>query len=153
MRTEQQLRHELDQSSFLLGQAIELPGPSPSQQAMQRERAVILAAALDKLPDDHREVIILRELEGLTLRNGSETTSSFNRAGSSFNRAGVAPRVGKNLPRPVGHAVKREDRDAEVISESSLSEIGRRLDRSEDSVRKLWARAVLKMRHLMGEGR
>ena len=100
VRAEQQLRRELDQSSFLLGQAIELPGPSPSQQAIQRERAVILAAALDKLPDDYREVIILRELEGLT-----------------------------------------------------LGEIGRRLDRSEDSVRKLWARAVLKMRHLMGEGR
>ena len=38
--------------------------------------------------------------------DGSETTSSLN-------RAGIAPRVGGNLSRPAGHAVKRVDRDAE----------------------------------------
>ena len=41
------------------------------------------------------------------LRDDSEITSSFN-------RAGVAPRVGKNLPRPAGHAVKQDDQDAEL---------------------------------------
>ncbi len=49
------------------------------------------------------------------VRNDSEITDSFN-------RAGIAPRVGKNLPRPAGHAVKRRDRDAEAIPESSPSE-------------------------------
>ena len=48
------------------------------------------------------------------LRNDSEIAASFN-------RAGIAPRVRENLPRPAGHAVKRRDRDAEVISGSSLS--------------------------------
>jgi RNA polymerase sigma-70 factor, ECF subfamily len=36
---------------------------SPSSQAARRERSVLLADALEKLPADYREVIILRHLE------------------------------------------------------------------------------------------
>ena len=36
---------------------------SPSSQAARRERAVLLAEALEQLPADYREVIILRHLE------------------------------------------------------------------------------------------
>ena len=39
---------------------------TPSQRASRREQAVLLADALSLLPDDYREVIILRHLEGLT---------------------------------------------------------------------------------------
>ena len=39
---------------------------SPSQQAVRREQAVLLADALQDLPEDYREVIILRQLEGLS---------------------------------------------------------------------------------------
>ena len=39
---------------------------SPSQQAVRREQAVLLADALQELPEDYREVIILRQLEGLS---------------------------------------------------------------------------------------
>lgn len=39
---------------------------SPSQRASRREQAVLLADALDRLAPDHREVVILRHLEGLT---------------------------------------------------------------------------------------
>src|SRR5207244_11199289 len=38
---------------------------SPSQVAMRKERVLILADALGRLPDDHREVLVLRHLEGL----------------------------------------------------------------------------------------
>jgi len=38
---------------------------SPSQQAARREQAVLLADALDQLPPDYREVIILHHLEDL----------------------------------------------------------------------------------------
>ncbi|HYT90864.1 MAG TPA: sigma-70 family RNA polymerase sigma factor [Gemmataceae bacterium] len=38
---------------------------SPSLAAMRKERAILLAEALARLPADHREVLILRHLEGL----------------------------------------------------------------------------------------
>jgi RNA polymerase sigma-70 factor (ECF subfamily) len=41
------------------------PGSSPSGQAARREQAVLLADALDRLPEHYREVIVLRHLEGL----------------------------------------------------------------------------------------
>ena len=39
---------------------------SPNSQASRREQAVLLADALEDLPEDYREVIILRQLEGLS---------------------------------------------------------------------------------------
>jgi len=42
------------------------PRSSPSGQAVRRERAVLVAEALEKLPADYREVIVLRHFEGLT---------------------------------------------------------------------------------------
>jgi RNA polymerase sigma-70 factor (ECF subfamily) len=38
---------------------------SPSQAAMRQERVLLLVAALGRLPDDYREVLVLRHLEGL----------------------------------------------------------------------------------------
>ena len=38
---------------------------SPSEQAVRREQSVFLADALERLPDDYREVLILRHLEEL----------------------------------------------------------------------------------------
>ena len=42
------------------------PISSPSQQASRREQVVLLADALALLPEDYREVIVLRHLEGLS---------------------------------------------------------------------------------------
>ncbi len=42
------------------------PQSSPSQQAARRERAELLVGALDRLPPAYREVIVLRNLEGLS---------------------------------------------------------------------------------------
>lgn len=70
---------------------------SPSQRAERREQAVLLADALERLPADYREVIILRHLEGLT-----------------------------------------------------FPEVARRMGRSQDSVEKLWVRALARLRQVFG---
>lgn len=41
------------------------PGPSPSQLLVSAERELCLAAAIDTLPDDYQQVIVLRNLERL----------------------------------------------------------------------------------------
>src|SRR5262249_27009683 len=65
-RLEQDLRGGIDQSSRMLAGQRAAPGASPSDGASRRERAVLFAEALGRLPDDYREVIVLRHLEGLT---------------------------------------------------------------------------------------
>ncbi len=66
VRLERQLTLELDQSSQALDRGLVNPRSSPSEQASRREQAVLLAEALGRLPDDVRELLILRHLEGLT---------------------------------------------------------------------------------------
>jgi RNA polymerase sigma-70 factor, ECF subfamily len=65
LQLEQQLVQDLDRSSAWLGQSLEAPHSSPSEQAARREQAVLLARAMEQLPNDYREAIILRHLEGL----------------------------------------------------------------------------------------
>jgi RNA polymerase sigma-70 factor (ECF subfamily) len=66
VRLERELEADVDKSSHVLDQGLVAPHSSPSQQAIRRERAVLLADALDRLPEDYREVIILRQMEGLS---------------------------------------------------------------------------------------
>jgi RNA polymerase sigma-70 factor, ECF subfamily len=66
LRLERALADELDQSSRALNESLIATHSSPSQQAVRREQAVLLADALQDLPEDYREVIILRQLEGLS---------------------------------------------------------------------------------------
>jgi RNA polymerase sigma-70 factor (ECF subfamily) len=66
VRLERQLADELDHSSQVLRLRLVSPYSSPSQQAARREQAVLLADALQQLPDSYREVIILSHLEGLS---------------------------------------------------------------------------------------
>jgi RNA polymerase sigma-70 factor (ECF subfamily) len=60
------LEQSLAQSSQRLGDMLAAPGSSPSQQAVRHEQEVMLADVLARLPDDYREVLILRNLEGLS---------------------------------------------------------------------------------------
>ena len=60
------LEDALAQSSQRLGAMLADSGSSPSARASDREQEVLLADVLAKLPDDYREVIILRNLEGLS---------------------------------------------------------------------------------------
>ena len=98
VRLERQLAVQLDQSSRLLDRGLIDPGSSPSQQASRREQAVLLADALARLPEDYREVIILRHLQGL-----------------------------------------------------SFAEVSSRMERSLDSVEKLWMRGLARLRQVMGD--
>jgi RNA polymerase sigma-70 factor (ECF subfamily) len=66
IRLERQLFADLDNSSRALDRGLMAPHSSPSKQAARREQAVQLANALDKLPADYREVIILHNLEYLS---------------------------------------------------------------------------------------
>jgi len=98
VRLERELATDLDNSSRALGEKLIASLSSPSQQAMQREQVVLLADALERLPTDYREVIILRHLEG-----------------------------------------------------ASFPEVARRMERSVDSVQKLWLRALARLRRAFGE--
>ncbi len=72
VRLEREIANAFDQSSMALDQAFVAQGSSPSQQASRREQAVLLADALSDLPDDYREVLVLRHLEGLTFPKVAE---------------------------------------------------------------------------------
>jgi RNA polymerase sigma-70 factor (ECF subfamily) len=95
-RLEQQLGELLDRSAEILDRGLLFTTSTPSQHAVRREQAVLLADALAHLADDYREVIILRHLEGLAFR-----------------------------------------------------EVAFRMGRSEDSVQKLWVRALTHLRRLL----
>jgi RNA polymerase sigma-70 factor (ECF subfamily) len=97
VRLEEELAADLDDSAGLLGRELVAPLTSPSVQAVRREQSVLLADALDQLPEDYREVLILRHLEGLT-----------------------------------------------------FPEIARRMERSQDSVEKLWLRGLARLRQVFG---
>lgn len=72
VRLEREIEDAFDRSSVLLDRGLVAPTSSPSQQAVRREQAVILADALDQLPDDYRDVLVLRHLEGLTFPRVAE---------------------------------------------------------------------------------
>lgn len=95
-RLEKPLDLQLDQTSQLLDRGFFAPGNSPSQSLVRRERGTELAQALAALPEDYREVIILRHME--------------------------------ELP---------------------FADVAARMERSLDSVQKLWLRALSKLRSLL----
>jgi RNA polymerase sigma-70 factor (ECF subfamily) len=66
VRLERQLAVELDQSSMALDRGLVAPQSSPSEQASRREQSLALAEALRRLPEEYRELLILRHLEGLS---------------------------------------------------------------------------------------
>jgi RNA polymerase sigma-70 factor (ECF subfamily) len=65
VRLERQLGDELDRSSDALGNALAASQTSPSQHAVRRERAVLLADALRGLPTDYADVIMYHHVDGL----------------------------------------------------------------------------------------
>jgi RNA polymerase sigma-70 factor (ECF subfamily) len=98
VRLERQLADELDESSRAMDLGLAAKQSSPSQQAVRRERAILLADALNDLPRYYAEVIIGHHLEGL-----------------------------------------------------SFPDVARRMNRSLDSVKKLWVRAMARLRRVLQE--
>ena len=60
-----QAQAHLSRSSLKLERILADPGPSPSAAAREHERAVVFANQLAKLSPAYREVIVLRNLQGL----------------------------------------------------------------------------------------
>jgi RNA polymerase sigma-70 factor (ECF subfamily) len=63
---ERSLDETLSEASGRLGDLIPATGTSPSRKAVNRERELLLAQLLERLPEDHRDVLVLRHLEGLS---------------------------------------------------------------------------------------
>lgn len=68
----EQVSAAMDRSAADFAQSLADPGPSPSFPLRQRERAVILANQLSKLRPQYREVIVLRNLQGLSFDEVAE---------------------------------------------------------------------------------
>jgi RNA polymerase sigma-70 factor (ECF subfamily) len=66
LRLERQLAADLERSSQALERGLVAPGSSPSARAEHHEDARRLAEALEQLPDDYRDVVVLRHMQGLT---------------------------------------------------------------------------------------
>lgn len=95
---ERALDADLDQSSRALGEGLIAHQTTASQHASRREQAVLLANALEQLPDDYRQVIVLHHLQALP-----------------------------------------------------FAEVARRMQRTAGAVEKLWIRALMQLRGLLGD--
>jgi len=60
------IEESLGESSRRLGEAVLASGTSPSEGAIRHERERKLADALGRLPDDYRDVILMRNIENLS---------------------------------------------------------------------------------------
>jgi len=67
-----QTLERLDRSAECLAVQLADPGPSPSAAVHRRERAVELADQLAQLKPDYRDVIVLRNLQGLKFEEIAE---------------------------------------------------------------------------------
>lgn len=66
VRREHAWNLNLDQSSQAIDRGLFALQSTPSQHLAQRERGVLLAEALARLPQDYREVVVLRHFEELS---------------------------------------------------------------------------------------
>ncbi len=82
LRLERQLDAEVDQSSQML-LALAQSQSSPSHKAARREEALLLADAVSQLADDYREVIVLHDLQQLSL---AEVARRMGRSAGSVER-------------------------------------------------------------------
>jgi RNA polymerase sigma-70 factor (ECF subfamily) len=71
------------------------PGPNPEEVVLQNDSGNLVRKALEKLPTNFREVLVLRELEGMSYKEIAEITgmaagtvmSSLSRARDRFRQA------------------------------------------------------------------
>lgn len=85
-RLEDALAVELNDASGLLERGLAVACSSPSRQAVRREVCVLLANALEDLPEDYRTVIVLRHLDGLPF---AEVASRMGRSLASVQNLWV----------------------------------------------------------------
>ncbi|MCA9263116.1 MAG: sigma-70 family RNA polymerase sigma factor [Planctomycetales bacterium] len=71
------MQRSLERSTIRLRAILADKGGSPSSQALRRERSVLLADQIAQLPEDYRDVIMLRNIEGLRFE---EVAQRMNRS-------------------------------------------------------------------------
>ncbi len=83
------------------GSATPVPAdtPTPSRQVMAEEQSKALLSALEGLPDDYRQVMQLRYLEGLTFEEVAEKMGRTNNAVRQLWVRAIS-RLQKDLPPP-----------------------------------------------------
>lgn len=82
-------------------------GATPEEAASEKQLADKVSAALDRLPEDYREVILLRDVEGLTTPEAAASLaisvdalkSRLHRARAALRNA-LSPVLEAGLPRP-----------------------------------------------------
>jgi len=84
VRAEQPLDDETDD-----GPALRAYEPGPDEQLMEQEQAALVRAALQSLPATHRAVVVLREYEGLKLREIAEVLDIPANTAASRYRYGL----------------------------------------------------------------
>jgi RNA polymerase sigma-70 factor, ECF subfamily len=72
VKLERELVTQLDESSMAMNRQLAASCSTPSQHASRREQAVLLAEALSRLPEDYRNVIVLRHVEALCFADVAE---------------------------------------------------------------------------------
>jgi RNA polymerase sigma-70 factor (ECF subfamily) len=87
-----------EDGSTLLWKEPASPGSSPSQRAMRGEEAALLARALDTLPEDQREAVRLRHLEGCPLAQIAEQLGRSPAAAAGLIKRGLQALRGKLAP-------------------------------------------------------
>jgi RNA polymerase sigma-70 factor (ECF subfamily) len=87
-RLGREVRLEGDRPSRNVGAGLAADDSTPSAQAMAHERARAVRQALDRLPEDYRQVLLLRFQEGLSFEEiGRRLGRSANAAEKLFARA------------------------------------------------------------------
>jgi RNA polymerase sigma-70 factor (ECF subfamily) len=86
---ERSLEAALEQSSARLEAWLVAQQPSPSEQAMQHERLLQLAAALARLPTDQRQAVELHHLQGRSLAETAEALGRGKPAVASLLHRGL----------------------------------------------------------------
>jgi RNA polymerase sigma-70 factor (ECF subfamily) len=80
--------------------------PNPEEAVLQNDNGILLRKALEKLPPNFREVLILRELEGMSYKEIADITgvptgtvmSSLSRARDRLRQALTGLRKGDTVP-------------------------------------------------------
>lgn len=87
---ERSLEADLDASSCRLDAWLAADQTSPSEQADRRDRADRLAAAVEALPDDQRQVVLLKHCQGLPLAEVAERCGRTPASVAGLLRRGLA---------------------------------------------------------------
>jgi len=89
---EQSIAADLDASSMRIESFLADKEPSPSQALVRKDRLRIVAAAIESLPDEQRQVVVLRYWEGKSMQ---EIADLLNKSTSAI--AGLRHRAMKEL--------------------------------------------------------